>query len=134
VLTTLKNPVRFIAGSHEYTLTGSKAEINQQVKEIVLSIKKAASIEKADKEFDYIQYTTIQAQPARLFDKYKDRLQHILLGYECAAALEWDKPPVEVAIHRINQYRQYAKERKNPFFLGVALYGMQVVRQRRMVA
>lgn len=124
--------IKFVVSGRQYEF--EKSQASQGIRNLVLGIKKAAPLREADKEFDYIQYTTKPAQPARLFDKYKDRLRHMLIGYKCSAALEWDRLPDEQILDRIGRYKEYAKMRQNAFYIGVALYGLKVVCRRRVAA
>ncbi|HML33808.1 hypothetical protein [Sporomusa sphaeroides] len=126
--------VRFIVGSREYTLTGSKAEIGQQIKGIVLNIKKAASTKKADTKINHCNYTIVKPVSTSDFEERKSHLRRMLLGYRCSAAMEWDKLPADGILCLVDQYRQRARLCRNAFYLGVALYGLHVARRREVAA
>ena len=98
--------VKFVAGSRKYVLTGNKAQINQQVKEIVLNIKKAASIEKADNKNLQNKYTT----EANLFAKYKERLQQVATGEQEARHFRWHTFSLEACQEALSNYLSLSKQ------------------------
>lgn len=117
MLATQKNPVettktvRFVAGNRKYTVTGSKAEISQQVKEIVLNIKKAASIEKADNKNLQSDYIT----NSNLFAKYKERLQQATIGEQEARHFRWHTFSLEACQEALSNYISLAKQAEHRY-------------------
>lgn len=101
-----------------------------RVYRIMYDIKKAAPIEEADTNNSHSNYNMGPVQPARLFDKYKARLRSISIGFNCSSALSWEQLPANEIKRRVDLYLQYAKKRRKEFYVGVALYGARVLRQR----
>ncbi|WP_434132157.1 hypothetical protein KIAC18_003954 [Sporomusa sphaeroides] len=122
--------IQFMVSGRQYEFEKNKA--GQGIRNLVLNIKKAAPSKEADTKISQRNYITVQTQPARLFDKYKKRLEKMLDGYRCAVDTfhDWDKLPDGEILRLARQYQQHAKKCHNAFYLGVALYALQVLRRR----
>lgn len=120
--------VQFAVSGRVYVFEKSRA--SQEIRKIVVGIKKAAPLKEADTKNIQRNYTMFKVESARLFDKYKLRLRMMLAGYQSVADHPWDKLPDDEILRLVAQYRQHAGEKRNVFYLGVALYGLQVLRRR----
>ncbi|MCM0760285.1 hypothetical protein M7775_17160 [Sporomusa sphaeroides DSM 2875] len=119
--------IQFAVSGRQYEFEKSRA--SQEIRKIVLGIKKAAPSREADTKNSQRNYNIVQIKQASEFEERKARLRKMLMGYRYSAAMEWDKLPAEGILRLVEQLKQYAKKRQNMFYLGAALYGLRVLRR-----
>lgn len=124
--------IQFAVSGRQYEFEKSRA--SQEIRNLVLGIKKAAPSREADTKNNHRNYTIFRIKQASEFEERKARLHKMLMGYRCSAAMEWDKLPAEGILRLVEQFKQYAKKRQNIFYLGAALYGLRVLRRREGAA